>query len=98
MNHHMRYQLAVFAQLHAGSNDAIWPDGAGRRDLRFGIYDCRGMNHSVVSAEGSEPADPRLIDTSCALTIPSQTTLPSTNALPSMRTAMREAPCLQQIG
>src|SRR6267142_3678264 len=53
------------------------------------------MDHSVASAGDSAPACPRLSDTNCALTVPSQTTLPFTNALPSMRTAMRDAPSFQ---
>src|SRR5579859_1144738 len=95
VNHHMRNQLALLSQFHVRAQDAVWPHRAGGMHVCLGINDCCGMDHSVVSAGGPEAARPRFIDTSCALTVPSQTSLPFTNALPSMRTAIREAPSFQ---
>src|SRR5579884_746782 len=95
MDHHMRHQLAVFAKFHARIHNAIRPNGTGLWDNSSGINDCGGMDHSLASAVESEVDCPRLMGTSCALTIPSQTSLPFTNAFPPMRTAMREATALQ---
>src|SRR6202000_1072506 len=89
VDRHMRHQLAPLAQLNAGAGHAERPNRTRVSHLRGGINDGCRMDHSV-SVGGSAGAFaaifPRFMETSCALTVPSQTSFPFTKALPSIRT------------
>src|SRR5579864_4971157 len=94
VNHHVRHQLTMLTQFHVRTQHAVRPNGATGINPCSGINNCCGMDHSV-SVGASDPNFPRLIDTSCALTMASQTTLPFTKAFPSIRTMLREEVVLQ---
>src|SRR5690348_2339331 len=86
-NHHVRQELAGFAQFHLRAHDGIGADRARSRHPGRRINDCRGMNHSAGPAapELSEAGLGRLI--SWHPSVASQTRLLSTKAFPPMRTA-----------